>query len=425
MSEDVVPHTGAPGTHLVERCQICGGEDLKSILFMGYLPPVNHMPIIGSRPDEEASYPAEVLQCTSCQLVQLGLVVDQRILFPAHYPYRSAMTKILRDNFADLSDEVRREDGLGADDLVIDIGSNDGTLLGAFKDHARVHGIEPTDAALDARKAGVDTTQAYFTPEVAKEVRSRAGVAKVVTATNVFAHMDDIHSIVEGVKHLMADDGVFISESHYWHALVETVQVDTVYHEHLRYYALTPLVRLLDQHDLEVIRVKRIPTHGGSIRVVAAPRGTRPIDVSVVAMLDAERDASAADPHYEALTARVRDAKLGLHKLIADELAAGRTLYGIGAPSRASTLVHAFGLDHTLIEAVLEVPNSPKVGRRMPGTLIPVEDETRLYTDKTATALLLSWHIADELMPKLRQKGFEGPFLVPLATPRRVTDVGG
>ena len=273
------PNERAAGTHgsvLVNRCQVCGSHDLRSILFLGYLPPVNTMTPIGTRPDEQPAYPAELLYCPQCTLVQLGLIVDPSIIFPPHYAYTSGTTRILRENFAELYREVMTLFPLRPNDLVVDIGSNDGTLLSNFARAHRVCGIEPTNASRIAVDAGIPTVNGFFNRESVGKVEKQHGPAAMITATNVFAHMEDVHEIVDGLLSLLNDDGLFVSESHYFLSLLDTLQYDTIYHEHLRYYSLSSLQRLLAMHDLAIVHAKQIPTHGGSIRVYAARRGTAP-----------------------------------------------------------------------------------------------------------------------------------------------------
>ena len=265
-----------PTSKPITRCQICGGDALKSIVFLGYIPPVNTMPAIGSRPEEQSAYPLEMLRCGSCGLAQIGCDVDQTVLFPYSYPYLSGTTRILRENFADLHRQVVQHYGLGPEDLVVDIGSNDGSLLINFKEGGhRVLGIEPSQAGDVANGKGIETLITYFNMDTAKKVRADYGPAKVVTAANVFAHITDVHAIVDSIVALLADDGLFISENHYLLDLLKTVQYDTIYHEHLRYYALGSLKALFDSHGLEIVRIQRIPTHGGSIRVYSARRACR------------------------------------------------------------------------------------------------------------------------------------------------------
>ncbi|MGC1467492.1 MAG: methyltransferase domain-containing protein, partial [Pseudolabrys sp.] len=260
----------------VECCQICGHEPLEAVLSLGYMPPVNQMVPIGEQPRQQPWFPTNLLHCPKCELVQLGLAVDPVIIFPPEYPYTSGTTKLLRDNFAELQRESSALLGLGPQDLVVDIGSNDGTLLSNFRNAGnRVLGIEPTDVGDIAKERGIPTTKRYFGLETAREVKREHGPAKVITAANCFAHIEDVHAIVDGITEMLASDGVFISESHYLIPLLDTLQYDTVYHEHLRYYSLASLKFLLEMHDLDVFHARPIPSHGGSIRVYAAPRGTR------------------------------------------------------------------------------------------------------------------------------------------------------
>jgi C-methyltransferase-like protein/methyltransferase family protein/putative zinc binding protein len=409
-------------SYVVSECQVCRSTRLDPVLFLGYLPPVNHMRAIGSRPIEEVAYPAQLLRCTDCDLVQLGLVVDKRILFPPEYPYRSGTTRILRDNFAALAGECRTHLPFEGDALVVDIGANDGTLLSAFRREGyRICGIEPTSMAEVAIAAGIPSIKGFLEKTSVDRVRAEYGMAKIVTATNVFAHIEDVHTALDNILSLLDADGVFISESHYLIGLLATCQYDTIYHEHLRYYSLHSLKRLLEMHDLEVIRVKRIDTHGGSIRVYATRRGRHPVSESVDEELQAERAAGTFEQQLVDFGRRVLMSKLMLHDVLLGIKRDGARIYGVGAPSRASTLIHYAGLDDGIVDCVVEVSDSHKLGKYMPGTVIPVVDEKRLFEDQPEYALLFSWHIAEELVPKLAARGFTGKYLIPLPEPRVVS----
>jgi C-methyltransferase C-terminal domain/Methyltransferase domain len=309
--------------------------------------------------------------------------------------------------------------GLGKDDLVVDIGSNDGTLLSNFKDAGhRVLGIEPTDVGAIADKRGIPTLKRYFGPEAAREVQRGHGPAALVTAANCFAHIEDVHAIVDAIVAMLRPDGVFISEAHYLIGLLDTLQYDTIYHEHLRYYSLASLKHLLEMHGLEVFHARPIPSHGGSIRVYAARRGTQKVKDSVSVML---ADEPRGDAMVSRLTSFRRDvvlSKLRLLAMLRDLKEKGALIAGISAPSRASTLVNYVGLDEAIIDYVCEIPGSLKIGRYMPGTQIPVVDEARLYAEQPDYAVIFSWHIADELAPKLKAKGFRGELITPLPVPR-------
>jgi SAM-dependent methyltransferase len=403
----------------VECCQVCGHAPLDNVLSLGYMPPVNQMVPIGAVARQQPWFPTNLLHCGNCDLVQLGLAVDPAIIFPPEYPYTSGTTKLLRDNFTDLHRESAAMLGLGADDLVVDIGSNDGTLLSNFKNGGhRVLGIEPTDVGDIANSKGIPTLKRYFGVEVAREVKHDHGPASVVTAANCFAHIEDVHAIVDGIVEMLKPDGVFISESHYLIGLLDTLQYDTIYHEHLRYYSAASLKHLLEMHDLEIFHARPIPSHGGSIRVYAARRGTHTVQDSMRRML-------ATEPHGEALSSRLaafrRDvvlSKLRLMSLLREVKEKGARIAGISAPSRASTLINYVGLDEGIIDYVCEIPGSLKIGKFMPGTRIPVVEEAKLFADQPDCAVILSWHIADELAPKLRAKGFRGRLITPLPFPR-------
>ncbi|MCS6948497.1 MAG: class I SAM-dependent methyltransferase, partial [Steroidobacteraceae bacterium] len=340
------------------------------------------------------------------------------IIFPPEYPYTSGSTRILRDNFADLYAESSRLLHLRADDLVIDIGSNDGTLLANFQRGGhRILGIEPTDIAKIAASRGIPTLQRYFSRSLARAVAQSHGSAKLVTAANCFAHIEDVHDIVDGICDLLAADGVFVSESHYLIDLIERLQYDTIYHEHLRYYSVGSLAYLFAMHGLEIFHVRRIPTHGGSIRVYAARKGTRKIDPRV-------QQVTAAEPRGDDLRRRLQRfrhdvvlSKLRLYSLLRDIKEQGGRICGISAPSRAATLVNYVGLDAAIIDYVCEIEGSLKIGKYMPGTLIPVVEEHRMFADQPACAVVFSWHIAAELAAKLRHKGYRGTLLAPLPDP--------
>jgi C-methyltransferase C-terminal domain/Methyltransferase domain/Putative zinc binding domain len=408
---------GTNSSVVVERCQICDSTALDSVLFIGYLPPVNTMPSIGSRPAEQPAYPAELLHCSQCQLVQIGLIVDPAILFPPTYPYTSGTTKILRDNFAQLSKEVAERYPLKQSELIVDVGSNDGTLLSNFTQYARVFGIEPTNAGKLAVQRGIPTLTSFFSRHAVEKALAANGKAKIVTATNVFAHIEDIHEIVDCIDTLLSEDGIFISESHYLLSLIETLQYDTIYHEHLRYYSLTALKYLLEMHGFEIIYARRIPTHGGSIRVYSARKGKYPVDPAVNQLLELEKR-SITQQTLAQFARAVTQTKLDLLALLQQIKGAGTRIYGVGAPSRASTLINYVGLDNGILDCVLEIKGSYKIGKYVPGTTIPVVEEERLFVDQPEYALLLSWHIADELIPKLTARGYKGRYIIPLPTPR-------
>ncbi len=401
----------------VTKCQISNAKNLSSLIFLGYLPPVNTLQKIGSVPKEEISFPAELLYCNKSKLAQLGCIVNKEILFPYSYPYTSSTTKILRQNFKNLYEDTKKIIDLKKNDLIIDVGSNDGNLLENFKKNHRILGITPEKIGKLAIKKGIPTIIDYFNSKVSSKVIKRYGKAKVITATNVFAHIDNINSVVKSIIKTLKNNGIFISESHYLLPLIKTVQYDTIYHEHLRYYSLESLDYLFKKHKLEIIDVKEIPTHGGSIRVYAARKGIYKISERVKKQLIKEKK-YLNQKSFKIFKKKVVESKLNLFALLKKIKDKNKKIFGVGAPSRATTLINYLGLDQDVIDCVLEIDGSYKIGNYIPGTKIPILNENILVKKKPDYLILFSWHIKNELKRNLKRKGYKGKFIIPLPTPK-------
>ena len=230
----------------IQKCQFSNKKDLKLIISLGYLPPVNKFLKINSINSQSVFFPTELVYSPSSKLVQLSTIVNKSIVFPRSYPYTSSTTKILRDNFAELSNECEKLIDFNSKDLIVDIGSNDGNLLSNFKKIRRL-GVTPENIGKLAIKKGIPTLLKYFDKKTAKLIKKKHGKAKIITATNVFAHIDNITELMHNVLTVLKDDGVFVTESHYLMPLIKDLQYDTIYHEHLRYYSLTSLKNIFDK----------------------------------------------------------------------------------------------------------------------------------------------------------------------------------
>ena len=377
------------------------------------------MPSVGKRAEEQPSFPLELFRCQQCGHVQIGHQVSPEVLFPYSYPYLSGSTQILKDNFRNLKDRCLELNFFKKGSLVVDIGSNDGTLLSPFFDSgAKVLGIEPSKACEVANNKGIETLNKYFNKESANYVLNNYGKARIITAANVFAHIPKPHEVIDSICMLLDHNGIFISESHYLLDLLETNQYDTIYHEHLRYYHLDSLRQLFDNHGLEIFRCERIPTHGGSIRVFACRKGDYEIHNSVKEFISNEEKKGLIDGSLLSnFRQRVINSKIELYTLLQKIKSEGNSIYGIGAPSRASTLINYVGLDDGIIDCVMEVSTSHKLNKYLPGTRIPVLDESLLYEKQPDYAIILSWHIADDLIKILKKKGFKGRYIIPLPEP--------
>ena len=400
----------------ISKCQISGSNDLKSIMFLGYLPPPTEMKKINSKIEEETFYPADLVYSPTSRLVQLNTIVNKEILFSKDYAYTSSTTKILRENFQELYNDCNKIIKISTSDLVVDIGSNDGNLLGNFKNHHRVLGITPEKIGKIAIRKGIPTLIRYFDETTAKLVLKKHGRAKIITATNVFAHIENVSKLMKNILKILQRDGVFISESHYLVSLIKTNQYDTIYHEHLRYYSLSSLKYLFDKYGLKIIHAKKINTHGGSIRVYATKSKKFKINKNVKKILDLEKRYLNWKT-FNNFRKNVFKSKINLYSILKRIKNKNKKICGIGAPARASTLINYIGLDENIIDYVLEIEGSKKIGNYIPGTKIPILSEKKLFVDQPDYAILFSWHIASELKIKLRKRGFKGKFIIPLPTP--------
>jgi hypothetical protein len=294
----------------------------------------------------------------------------------------------MREHFGKLAGQAALL--LDDQDLAVDIGANDGTLLAAIRrkmPSARVLAIEPTGQARHCREKAIPVEQAFFTADLARDCVKYAGQARVITACNVLAHCGDPHDFMEGVALLLADGGTFITENHDVASVTGGLQIDTVYHEHLRFYSAATLGRLLEMHGFLVTANERIPAHGGSLRTYAKIRPRN-------------------------LQSRAETARDQLCRLL--EMASeDGPVWGIGAATRATGLIHFAGLERW-IHQIAEVPGSDKIGTCMPGTAIKVADEAEMIAARPPHAVLFAWHVADDIVPKLRAAGYEGWIILPL-----------
>ena len=405
---------------IINKCQISNDKKLKKIISLGYIPPVNSM-ITQKKGDYTESFfaPLELYYSEKSKLVQLSAILNQNILFPVSYPYTSSTTKILRENFKELREEVDKKFNFKKNSLIIDIGSNDGNLLSKFKDKYNVLGITPENIGKLAIKKGIPTIIDYFNKKNSIKILKKYGKAKIITATNVFAHIENINQIMIDIKRCLSQDGVFITESHYLLTLLKTVQYDTIYHEHLRYYSLRSLKYLFEKHNLEIFDAKKIPTHGGSIRVYCSKPGKNKISNSVYKILNEEKKINWN--LFNKFKQETINSKLDLISLI-KQIKKNKNvkIAGISAPSRSSTLINFVGLDENIIECIFEVKGSKKIGKFVPGTKIPVVEEKIKLLKRYNYLIIFSWHIYKDLMKILKKKGFKGKFIIPLPKPRIV-----
>ena len=403
---------------IITKCQFSKKKDLQTVLSLGFLPGVNQMHKINSNHNFEYFFPTNLVYSPSSELFQIDNIVNKKILFPKNYPYTSSTTKILRKNFENLYKEIKYFYGLNTNDLVVDIGSNDGNLLRRFK-NCKVLGVTPEKIGYLAIKNGIPTIIDYFNKKVVGKIKKKYGKPKIVTATNVFAHIDNIDDLVKNILKLIETDGIFVSESHYFLSLVNTLQYDTIYHEHLRYYTVRSLKNIFKKYGMKIIKVKKINTHGGSIRVYATKNKKYLVDKSVKKALIEEKK-FLSKKNIKIFCNKVFESKVNLLNMLRKIRSKNNNIYGVGAPSRATTLVNYVGITEEIIDCICEIKGSHKINHYLPGTRIPIVSEEQIFKKKPKYLLLLSWHISKELIRNLKKKGYKGKFIIPLPYPKIV-----
>lgn len=402
----------------VNKCQICKSGDLKLVLSLGHHPVPQEYLTLNMLHESESTYPLNVVFCNKCKLVQLDYVIDPKVVFPPRYPYRTGLTKMLINNFQSLSDTLNKLGYLKPKSLVVDIGSNDGTLLKPFKEKGmRVVGVEPTGAAKVANANGIPTINSFLSAKVVAGIIKKYGRAEVVTATNVFAHINDAGGLVKNIKNLLAKDGLFVSESQYLSDIIEKVEFDTVYHEHLRFYSLRPIKTMLEKEGFSIIDAERISAAGGSIRVFAK-KGKHPMSDKALSIIAEEEKAGLYDfASYQNFAKRILDAKYELVSMILKLKKDGSRIVGITSSCRSNTLLSFMKITNDILDYTGEKHGSPKIGMYTPGTHIPVVDEERIIKEQPEYLLVLSWHIGKDLIEVMKKKGYKGKFILPLPVP--------
>jgi len=402
---------------------------------LGATPPANEFVTAAQRGKPQERFPLDVHLCGRCGHVQLLEIVDPEILF-RNYVYVSSTSSVFVDHFRRYAEELRRLTGMPAGSQVLEIGSNDGTLLRFFKDAGmRVLGIDPARAiAAEATRSGVETIPEFFDLALARQLRSQGWEASLVLANNVFAHADDLHTIVDGVAHILRPDGLFVFEVSYLLDVVEKTLFDTIYHEHVSYHTVKPLVGLFERHGMELIDAIRVDSHGGSLRGIAKLKGGRfPRQGRVEELIALEARLGLHGPEaYRRLFGKVQERKAQLTELLRRLKQEGRRIAGFGAPAKATTLMFHFGLGPDTLDYIID--DSPwKQGLYTPGHHIPVVPSSALYevpagsfakrncrgeeSTRPDYALILAWNFADSIMKKHeRFRDAGGHFIVPLPT---------
>lgn len=405
-------------------CKLCESDELEVFLSLGPMPPANEFLEREEVYSSEDFYPLDVYFCKSCNHVGVLPRISSEELFD-DYVYLTSNSETMLSHLEDLTDKVCEkiiEDQENS--FVVDIGSNDGSLLEFFQDRGSdVLGIEPaSNIALKAEEKDVRTLNEYFDRETARKVVDEEGYPDVVMATNVFAHVPDLDEFVEGVKVLLEGGGKFVFENAYLPDLVKNKEFDTIYHEHHYYHSLTPLKPFFESFGLKITDAERISIHGGSIRVTVSAEDEEPSD-RVQELLSFERKQGFDSiEKYREFARDVKEIKRDLNELIQELNSQGEKVVGYGAAAKGNTLLNFCDIGNDEISYISD--NIPiKQGKYTPGTRIPVKSPEEFREDRPDYALLLAWNYAEEIIRKeeefLRNGG---KFIVPIPEVRVIEE---
>lgn len=404
----------------LHSCRVCKTKDLDKVLTFGPTPLANAFLTKLQLDEPEYFYPLDVDYCNNCGFIQLSNVVSPEVLF-GNYVYVSSTSSIFIDHFKKMADYVFPRFLSRKDSFVIDIGSNDGILLKPFKSKgARVLGIEPAShIAKIAEKDGIETISEFFSVQLAERIVKEKSQANVVTATNVFAHINDLDEVIRGLKILLNKDGIFIMEAPYLIDFIEKRYFDLVYHEHLSYWSVNSLIILFKRFNMVVFDVQKVPVHGGTIRVyIKKAEGKHKVEKSVQEFLYKESLMKLTKKMtYLNYANLVLDNKVKLLTLLAELKTKGKTISAYGAPAKGNTLLNYFSIGQDFLDFVVD-DSLFKQGLYTPGKHIPVVSSKVLYEKKPDYLLILAWNFAESIMEmhkKFRAEG--GKFIIPVPKP--------
>ena len=408
---------------ILKNCRICHSTNLVPYLNLGFTPPADSFIREQGLQEPETHYPLEVLLCCDCGMSQLGYTVPPDILYQHDYPYESSTTKAGRNHFFSFSKSVVEKFNLSNKDLAIDIGSNVGVLLDGFKSNGcRVLGIEPSsNISATAISRGIDTINDFISIKVAKHVVTIYGQASVVTATNVFAHIDDLDTFCQAIDILLNENGILIIEAPHFLKLLKNIEYDTIYHEHLLYISIKPLNKLFNRFGFQVFDVEEIGIHGGSIRIFVSRIDKYELTENLKKIISIEEKENIFDlDRLNKFSLEVSQHRNKLLTLLNSIKKSGATIAGVSAPAKGMTLLNYCFIGTNILDFVTE-KSKLKIGLYTPGTHIPILPDEALIEKQPDYALLLAWNFAEEILENLqeyRDKG--GKFIIPIPEPHIV-----
>ena len=399
---------------------MCNGTNLFKFLDLGFSPPSDNFLTEGQLHEKEIHYPLDVYSCKDCGLCQLGYVVPPELMFNENYPYESSITKKGREHFISMAQSICSKFEFEKNSLVIDVGSNVGVLLSEFQNQGmQVLGIEPSSNVADkAKKNGIDSISEFFSSKLALKISENYGKASIITGTNVFAHVDDLDDFVNAAQILLTDIGILVIEAPHLGILLNNLEYDTIYHEHLSYLSLKPMITFFKKYNMDIFDVQMQSIHGGSYRYFIAKSGKHQISENIHKFLEMEEKQGIYSEEYlKNFSKSVCNHRLKLIRLLDNLKKQNKKIVGISSPAKGNTLLNFCRIGPETIDYITERIEN-KIGKFTPGTHIPIFTDDMLITDKPDYALILAWNFADEIIHN-NKKYLEigGKFIIPIPEP--------
>jgi SAM-dependent methyltransferase len=404
-----------------EDCRLCHSKNLYSFLDLGMHPHSDGFLTQKMLSEVEQFFPLQVDLCVDCGQVQINYVVDPMFLYANdEYLYDSSITQTGTEHFLSMASSIVDTFGIKPGSLAIDVGSNVGLLLSGFKQKGMtVLGVDPAPKpAKIANEQGIETLPVLFTAALAEEITKTKGKASVITATNVFAHIDDLDDFMQAVDTLLTPEGILVIEAPYFADLLEKLEYDTIYHQHLSYLSIKPMSLFCERFGMELFDVQRTSIHGGSIRLFIGRKGAHPVQPIIANLIQNEAaQAIHTEDRMDDFADDVLAHRQALIRMLVSLKDAGKTIAAVSAPAKGNTLLNYCGINRSLLQYVTE-KNPMKVGLFTPGTHLPIVPDSTLTEQTPDFALILAWNFSEEIMKNLaayQQKG--GKFIVPIPFP--------
>jgi hypothetical protein len=405
-------------TGYINFCQICNSKKISEILDLGFQPLADDLREEKNLNEKLTSYPIKIYFCKKCMILQNNYIVGDITLYPKNYHYRPGISKDVVMNMRDMAIFLKKKYNLNKNSLVVDIGSNDGSLLKQFKDIGikKLVGVEPTNTIKFQKKLKIFSIQKYFNKKTSRIISKKFGKADLVLMTNVFAHSNKMGDIILGIKDLLKDNGTFILENHYLLDVIKKLQFDTFYHEHLRTYSLNSLNILMKYYNLNIIFAKTTDRYGGNIQAHFSKKNTKnKLDIiSIKKILLNERKFGLNKiTTYEIFKRKIDEAGSKLNKFLGKNKK--NIIIAKSFPARASVILHYFSFLKKYIKYIAEQPTSLKLDKYVAGTNIKIISDKNLKKMNPKIIIVLAWHLFYSIHKKWIKNGLKKTkFIKPL-----------